>query len=461
MTLSLNSRSFRPNHRSVRAKSRTVGANASRLRTMRTGLVALAALIAAPAAAQTIAITNGKVAIGDGSAPIDNGTVVIRNGRIVAAGANVSVPADAQRIDAEGRWVTPGLVAGFTQLGLVEVEAVGDTNDTVAASSPFSAALDVAPAVNARVSSMAISRGRGVTRAVIAPDTARTMFAGQGALVDTGEDRDAVFVPRAFQFVEFGERGANEAGGSRAAAYAFFRNAMLEAREYARNPSAYGGRDSDALLMRLDAAALVPVVEGKQSLLVHVEQASDILQVLKLREEFPALKLVLVGASEGWMVADRIAAAGVPVIASALNDLPSSFEVLAATQSNYGRMQDAGVKLGVGEVGGQPRNAKQSAGNLVALSKVPGASGLSWDEALAAITSGPAEVMGLGNDFGSLRAGRRADVVIWDGDPLELSSAPALMLIDGAQQPLGSRQTRLRDRYLDPAEGQLPKAYDR
>jgi imidazolonepropionase-like amidohydrolase len=428
---------------------------------MRTGLIALAAILAAPAAAQTIAVTNGKVAIGDGSAPVENGTVVIRNGRVVAAGANVAIPADAQRIDAQGRWVTPGLVAGFTQLGLVEVEAVGDTNDVDAGGSPFSAALDIAPAVNARVAAMAISRGRGVTRAVVAPDTARTMFAGQGALVDTGEDREAVFAPRAFQFVEFGERGAREAGGSRAAAFAFFRNAMLEVRDYARNPAAYGGRDTDALLMRADAAALVPVVEGRMPLLVHVERASDILEVLRLRQEFPSLKLVLVGASEGWMVADRIKAAGVPVIASALNDLPSSFELLAATQSNYGRMLDAGVKLGVGEIGGQPRNAKQSAGNLVALSKVPGASGLSWDEALAAVTSGPAEVMGMGNEFGSLRPGRRGDVVIWDGDPLELSSAPVAMLIDGVQQPLENRQTRLRDRYLNPTEAQLPKAYDR
>ncbi|QPQ55133.1 amidohydrolase family protein [Allosphingosinicella flava] len=424
-------------------------------------LILLAACAAAPLCAQTVAITGGKVAIGDGSAPIEGGTVVIRNGRIVAAGANVAVPADAQRIDAQGRWVTPGLVAGFTQLGLVEVEAVGETNDTNASSTPFSAALDIAPAINARVSAMAISRGRGVTRAIVAPNTARTMFAGQGALVDTGDDREAVFVPRAFQYVEFGEDGANEAGGSRAAAHAFFRNAMLEARDYARNPAAYDGRSSDALLMRLDAAALVPVVTGKMPLMVHAEKTSDIIEVLKLREDFPALKLILVGASEGWMIADRIAASGVPVIASALNDLPSSFEVLAATQSNYGRMQDAGVKLAVGEIDGQPRNTKQSAGNLVALQKVPGATGLTWDEALAAVTSGPAEVMGMGNDFGSLRPGRRADVVIWDGDPLELGSAPVAMLIDGVQQPLENRQTRLRDRYLNPTEGQLPKAYDR
>jgi imidazolonepropionase-like amidohydrolase len=196
-------------------------------------------------------------------------------------------------------------------------------------------------------------------------------------------------------------------------------------------------------------------------LLVHVERASDILQVLALRKEFPQLRVVLVGASEGWTVADKIAAAGVPVIASALTDLPYAFEALAATQSNFGRMARAGVKVALGEMGGQPRNMKQSAGNLVALQKIPGAAGVEWNAALAAVTSRPAEVMGLGADFGSLRPGRRADVVIWDGDPLELSSAPVLMLIDGIRQPLETRQTRLRDRYRNLADTPLPRTYQR
>jgi imidazolonepropionase-like amidohydrolase len=189
------------------------------------------------------------------------------------------------------------------------------------------------------------------------------------------------------------------------------------------------------------------------------------LQVLALRREFPRLRLVLVGATEGWTVADRIAAAGVPVIANALNDLPASFEQLAATQSNVGRLQDAGVRVSIGMINDdetrQLRVTKQLAGNLVALGRVPGANGLSWGQALAAITSGPAEALGLGGEIGSLRAGRRADVVMWDGDPLENDSAPVLVMIDGIQQPLETRQTKLRDRYRTPGERALPKAYER
>lgn len=429
-------------------------------------LIALisALLIAMPAMAQTLAITGGTVVIGDGTEPMPGGTVIIRNGRIVGAGTDVAIPPGAQIVDATDQWVTPGIVGGFTRLGLVEVSAVAPTNDSAAATSEFSAGLDIGPAINPLSAAIATNRTGGVTRAVVAPGTGNAIFGGQGAIIDLGADMDAVMRPRAFQFVELGERGATIAGGSRSASHATFRNALDQAQLFARNPAGYGGRSSDALLNRVDAAALVPVVQGRVPLIVHVEQARDILNVIALREDYPRLDLILVGVSEGWTVASQIAAAGVPVIASALNDLPSQFEQLAATQSNIGRMRDAGVQVAIGMIDDrdthQIRYSTQYAGNLVALNNVPGATGLSWGEAFAAISSWPAEIMGLGDDIGSLRPGRRADVVIWDGDPLELSSNVDVMLIDGVQQPLTSRQTRLRDRYLSIDEDQLPQAYE-
>jgi imidazolonepropionase-like amidohydrolase len=458
--------------------------------------MALALTAAAPAAAQTIAITGGTVALGDGSEPIQGGTVIVRDGRIVAAGANVAIPANAQRVDATGRWVTPGIVSGFSRVGIVEVNAVGGTNDISAANSPFSAAIDVAPAVNPRTTAIAISRSAGVTRAAVAPGTSKSIFAGQGAVIDLGADMDPITRARAFQFVEMGEEGANEAGGSRPAMYVLFRNALREARDISRYSGVSGGsggareprandqrdlpleevpnsrlmgsnvqRGEDVLLTRFDAAALVPVLQGRQLLLVHVERASDILQVLGLKREFPNLRLVLVGATEGWTVADRIKAANVPVIANALNDLPSTFEQLAATQSNVARLKQAGVRVSLGQInneeGHQLRWSTQYAGNLVAIGKVPGHSGLTWGEALQTITSAPAEALGLGGELGSLRPGRRGDVVVWDGDPLENGSSPVLVLIDGVQQPLENRQTKLRDRYLRAGEGDVPKAYER
>ena len=449
-------------------------------------------LLAGSAGAQTFAISGGTVALGDGTAPIQNGMVVVRDGRIVAAGnVRMKLPAGTQVIDATGKWVTPGIIGGFTRLGLAEVDLGADGSDDTSANGPFSAAIDVVPSINPLASTIAVSRADGVTRALVAPQAARSIFAGQGAIIDTGADMNAITASRKFQFVELGETGADKAGGSRSSAHALFRNALREARELSRYaPPVRGGggetpdareqpvvanpnesrllergaqRSDDVLLTRFDAAALVPVLQGRQRLLVHVERASDILAVLDLKREFPSLRIVLVGASEGWTVADKIARAGVPVIASAVNDLPASFEMLAATQSNVGRMRSAGVDVAIGLIDdNDTRNIfaqRQYAGNLVALGKVPGAAGVSWGEALAMMTSRPAQAIGMGGDIGSLATGRRADIVIWSGDPLEGASAAERVYIDGVQQPLETHQTRLLQRYRYLPRRDLPEAF--
>ena len=460
---------------------------------IRSVIASLLLAAAAPLTAQTIAITGGTVALGDGSEPIPGGTVVIRNGRIAAAGVNVAIPQGAEMIDARGKWVTPGIVAGFSRLGLSEVDLSGGLTDDKAESGPFGAAIDVAPGINPSDSTIAVNRSDGVTRAIVAPNTARSIFGGQGAVIDLGADMEPITRARVFQFVELGEAGGNTAGGSRPSAYIQFRNALREARELGRysgpisssarraeepldrpivrNPNEsrlYGPgaeRSEDVLLTRFDAAALVPVLQGRQALLVHVERARDILNVIGLKRDYPSLKIVLVGATEGWLVADRIAASRVPVIASAVNDLPANFEQIAATQSNVGRMRDAGVHVAIGMIDDNDTrylfNERQYAGNLVALADVPGASGVRWGEALAMITSRPAEVLGMGREIGSLVSGRRADVVIWSGDPLQVSSNAEAVFIDGVQQPMDTRQTKLRERYKDLNRDVLPQAYKR
>jgi imidazolonepropionase-like amidohydrolase len=455
-------------------------------------VAALLLAAAAPAAAQTFAITGGTVALGDGSQPIQGGTVLVRDGRIVAAGdVRIKLPPGTQVIDATGKWVTPGIVAGFSRLGLADVDLGADGADDTGNQGPFNAAIDVVPAINPNHTTIAVNRADGVTRALVAPSAGKNIFAGQGAVIDTGADMDPITSPRKFQFVELGQTGADKAGGSRASAHILFRNALREAaelRRFAQPPQAarrevpteveqpivrnpnesrvYGPdarRSEDVLLTRFDAAALVPVLQGRQYLLVHVERASDILQVLELKREFPSLKIVLVGASEGWMVADRIAGARIPVIASAVNDLPANFEQIAATQSNVGRMRSAGVNVSIGMIDdNDTRNLfmeRQYAANLVALQRVPGAAGVSWGDALAMITSKPAQAIGMGGEIGSLAPGRRADVVIWSGDPLEGTSAAEQVFIDGVRQPLQTHQTRLLDRYRYLPRRDLPEAY--
>ena len=438
-----------------------------RILTSAASAFALAAILsAAPLAAQDLIVNNATLALGDGSEPIEDGLVVIEDGEVVYAGSSAGQVFDSNvALDAEGSWVTPGLFATITNLGLADVGAVRQSNDISASGSPFSAALDVAPIVNPISQNILIHRAHGITRAATAMQPATSIFAGQGAIIDLEGDANPIIRARAFQMVTLGERGGAIAGGSRAAAHVLFRAALREAqglRNARGTPQAPDiVQDSEVMLSRFDAEALVPVLAGTQQLYVAVDRASDIRAALSLREEFPEIDMVLVGAGEGWMVADTIAEAGVPVIADALDDLPQSFEVLAATQSNIGRMMRAGVTVAISANSGtNPRNMPQAAGNLVALSRVPGASGLSWGEALAAISSVPAAISGFEGELGVLAPGATGDLVIWDGDPLEVSSIPTHVFIGGRAQSLESHQSRLRERYRDLDESELPKAYD-
>ncbi|MEH6684017.1 MAG: amidohydrolase family protein [Qipengyuania sp.] len=429
------------------------------MKALATLLASAAIAVAAPAAAQSFVVTNATVASGDGSEPIESGYVVVENGKVSAIGSGTPA-SNLSAIDANGAWVTPGIFATLTSLGLWDVGAVSESNDTRAGGAPFSAALDVAPVINPSSQHILVHRASGITRAATVTLPSSSIFGGQGAVIDLGADPDAVTQARAFQVVALGEYGGRIAGGSRVATHTLLRAALREASANRAATSA-DIRSDEVLLTRFDAAALAPVVRGEQPLYVYVERASDIRSTLALKSEFPRLDLVLVGASEGWLVAREIAAAGVPVIADGLDDLPANFEELAATQSNIGRMVKAGVKVALNAAAMEnPRNLNQYAGNLVALTRVPGADGLSWGQAFAAITSVPASISGMGGKAGVLAPGAMGDLVIWDGDPLQVGSMPVKVFIDGVEQPLDNHQSRLKERYRDLDESDLPKGYD-
>ena len=425
------------------------------------------ALTASPAFAQDMVVTNAKLVIGDGGAPIEGGVVIVDDGKVVFAGA----PTPGQTfstdvvIDAGGAWVTPGLFATVTTLGLADVSAVDESNDITARETPFSAALDAATAINPTSQHILVHKAAGITRAATSMMPSGSIFAGQGAIIDLDGDARPVMQARAFQMINLGEGGADRAGGSRAAAHALLRSALREAQALVGKSgipeTTEIGKDDEVFLSRFDAEALVPVVTGKQKLYVAVERMADIRAVLALKTEYPKLDLVLVGVTEGWLVANEIAAAGVPVIANGLNDLPETFEQLGATQSNAGRMAKAGVTVAINAESLQnPRRLQQVAGNLVALTRMPGASGMEWGKAFAAISSVPAAISGMGGKAGVLKPGALGDVVMWSGDPLEVGSVPTKVFIAGVEQDLTNHQTRLRDRYIDLDESDRPKAYD-
>ena len=424
-------------------------------------LLAAAALIAAPAAAEPVAITGGKLVIGDGSAPIDHGVVVIDNGRVVSAGAadSVTIPAGATVVAARGKWVTPGIVAGFSRIGLAEVDSgVGNVDDS-GSDGPWSAAIDVAYSVNPTATPIAVSRAGGVTRAIVAPAHGDSIFNGQGAVIDTGADMDPITKRKAFQLVDLSGGGAGKAGGSRSALYLHLEEAFRQATRGAPSNAA----PDAATFTQADLDALKPLLAGEQIMMVSADRVTDIRHALALKDQYPRLDMVILGAAEGWMVAREIASAGVSVLADPMINRPVSFEALAATQSNIGRLRAAGVTVGVASINDfvnrNGQNHRQSAGNLVALAKVPGHQGVTWEDAFSMISSAPAAIMGLDGKVGSLTPGAHADVVVWSGDPLELTSAAEQVWIDGVEQSLENRMTRLRDRYRSLAPSSLPKAY--
>ena len=398
--------------------------------------------LAAPAAAQTVLIRDGRVVTNSAAGTIENGDVLIVDGRIRAVGANLAAPNGARVIDAQGRFVTPGAFAAMSEVGLSEISGSGAPNDAEIDSDSMSAVADAGRAFDPSVTAVAITRIEGVTRAAIAPETTGTMFGGRGALVSLGGRPDSVFRPRAFMVVELGETGASRTGSSRATLWPAFEAALRDAREY---PARYQRGQGGAVLSELDAAALQPFARGQGTFLVHVESAADIRRLIRFKHDNPSLHFIIHGGAEGWQVADELAAAHIPVVVDPLQDLPDRFERLSARLDNAALLQRAGVQIAIAPGPGtvdaqQARLVLQLAGNAVA-------NGLPWDAAFAAVTRGPADIFGVGGELGRLERGYIADVVVWDGDPLEVQSAPTAVFIAGAEQPLVSRQTRLRDRY--------------
>jgi len=414
--------------------------------------VALALSAATPAAAEVVAITGATIHTLGPQGTIENGTLVIENGKIRAVGAALPVPDATRRIDASGKVVTPGLFDSLSRIGVTEVNAVQGSNDARVEDDRITAAFNVVDGFNSRSTLIPVNRVEGLTRAVVAPNPGKSLIAGQGAVVHLGGPGDYLVRSPAAMFAVLGESGANLTGGSRGGALLRLREALQDALDYAANRKAFEQGDRrEYALSRLDLDALVPVVKGELPLVVSVNQASDIESALRLAKELD-LRLILAGASEGWVVARQIADAKVPVLVNPLENLPGRLESAGATLENPARLAKAGVTLAfMTSDAHNVRNLKQAAGNAVAY-------GMPWDAALAAMTSVPARIWGIADRYGTLEPGKDADVVIWDGDPLELTTFADAVFIRGVEIPMTSRQLELRDRYRD-LDGPLPPAY--
>ncbi len=275
------------------------------------------------------------------------------------------------------------------------------------------------------------------------PENDNHIFAGSAALIQLRDDQ-MILNPSVGMVVNLGQHGKDVAGGSRATGLAMLRTALDEAKEFAAYESQImKGEYRDLSLSYHDLAALQPVLSGDLPLIVKADRAADILRVVELAQQYK-LSLVLMGAREAWRVASELANAKVAVIMDPINNLPMGYDSLGARLDAAAILNQAGVELvftGMGD--DASHNAalvRQSAANAVA-------HGLPVNAAIKAITSTPARLFNA-EKFGGIQIGQPADLVIWDGHPLEAMSIPEHVYVGGKAMSLVSRASRLADRYL-------------
>jgi hypothetical protein len=398
-----------------------------------------------------VLIRGAKVYTVSGRGTLENADVLVRGGKIAAVvesgAAGLQTPPGAKVVEAKGRPLTPGVFAGLTHIGIEEISAESSTVDaSLDFKSPtwdqkWRPEFDVTLAYNPRSTLVPVMRIEGLTWTVLAPGAGDSIIAGQGgavALDGTLEQGSrAVLEGSRSLFVKLGSEAEKLTGGSRAAAYMLLDQAIGETR-------ASGPVGQDALLHAAGRTALGRYLAGGR-VVFEVERATDILEVLAFAER-NHVKPVIAGGSEAWLVAKELTRAKAPVVLNSLQDLPTDFDRLSSRLDNAARLQRAGVLIAFSS--GENHKAhtvRQLAGNAVA-------HGLPWDAALAAITTNPAEIFGLGGARGRIEKGQVADLVLWNGDPLEVTSAADQVWIAGRAVEMRSRQTELRDRYLRHAK---------
>jgi hypothetical protein len=413
-------------------------------RTMTALLTAATLATALPAAAQSVLIRNATVHTMGSGGTLAGTDILVADGVVKDIGQGLRLPDDGQVIDAEGRPVTPGLFAGISAIGLAEVGAVDDSVDNGNELEGMYPEFDISLAFNPHSTLLPVARVEGHTFTTLGASMGGSIIGGQGrvAALDGGYDS---FHGGYVLFISVGGRASGMTGGSRAAQWMLLNQAVEET---VRPPA----RGEEALLTRAGRQTLERYANGG-TVVFNVHRAADILQTLQFAEDHRIVP-VINGGAEAWMVAEEIAAAGAPVILAPLQNLPSNFDMLGSRLDNAALLHRRGVTVAFSA--GESHNARklrQMAGNAAS-------HGLPQDAALAALTINPARIFGVARTFGSLEEGKRADLVLWSGDPLEVTTVADAVIVNGVLDPMESRQTKLRDRYL-VVEPEMPRAYEK
>jgi hypothetical protein len=395
----------------------------------------------AAAAAEDLLIRDARVHTAGARGTLERADVLVRDGRIAAVGAGLAAPG-ARVVEAGGRPLTPGLFGGITALGVIEVSLEPGTVDNAPPHTDTAAAalrpeLDVMLGFNPDSAVIGVNRVEGLTFAMVAPGAqpGAGVIAGQGTVARLDGRSDAALPASRTLFASLGT-DATAAGVGRAAQFMLLEQAVREARPTGTM------RDGDFQLLTATGREVLARYLAGGRVAFAVDRAADIRQVLEWSAR-RGVRPVIVGGAQAWQVADLLARAQVPVVLDPLVNLPGSFDRLGARLDNAALLQRAGVRIAFTYLNDGTHNARkvrQSAGIAVAY-------GLPWEAALAALTANPAEIFGVGAQLGRIEPGLAADLVLWSGDPLEVTTVAEQVWIDGRAQSMRSRQTELRDRY--------------
>jgi imidazolonepropionase-like amidohydrolase len=408
-----------------------------------------AALLLSVVLNASVAFEHVNVELGNGLS-LRNTTVVVVDGAFSSIGRG-PVPPGAIRIDGGGvKTLTPGFIDAASPLGLKEVDLEPQTVDESLNGAVMVPGFRVADGFNPLSMRIPVAREEGVTSAVLAPGNG--VLAGTGhhvVLTGTLSSMPDMTKPIAM-FGDVGNGGAALSGGARGGLWLKLREVVADARWYAKNKVAVEQNRSRALsLSPLHLEALLPVLEGKLPLVLNAHRASDILEAIRFGQE-EKLRIVISGGTEAWLVAAELKKANVPVLLVPSSMVPGSFEQLYARDDVATRLDAAGVSVTIACADFSRRRLRQEAGIAVSY-------GLPREKAIFAITLAPAQALGLEKELGSIEKGKRADIVLWSGDPLELSSFAEKVFIGGVEQPLATRQTKLVERYLQRVKPAVKK----
>lgn len=395
------------------------------------------ACIAPPAQAQDLLVRGATVATASARGNVEDADVLVQGGIIRAVGRGLSAPAGVPVVEARGRTLTPALFGGITEIGIEEVSGESSTVDSALkiGEQPLRPEFDVTLAYNPASVLIPVARLDGIGFTALGAATGGGFVAGQGGVVRFDGSADPIG-PRAL-FLRLGAAASELTGQSRAAQWMLLQQMVDEARGQVAADSPH------ALLTPAGRRTLARYLSGQGRIVVEVDRAADIRQLLRwaAREK---VKIAIAGGAEAWQLAPELAAAKVPVFVDALGNLPATFDQIGATLENAARLQRAGVPVAFAQRDDASHNARkmrQLAGNAVA-------NGLPWADGLAGLTRVPAEVLGVADQIGSIEPGKRADLVLWEGDPLDVAHYAEQVWLGGRAMPMRSRQTELRDRYL-------------